>query len=219
MKWTSESFVYTKKSKKNADGILPVDLRIVSAQISGPQGEKSEEEKDWYAHVCSDSLPALTTISFKGSECTMKCARDKFVNQFFDIKATVGDRDEEEDEDENDGDDGMSAQFFTVPVPLQWLLGFVQDDPIIDTQYDPQRHSVEAEDGGWVDLVVSLEKRYASTHCVAEGDRNERPLDPTIASFIDKNTRLPTNDDYPLWRVRCKVFLTSILFWHAHTFV
>ena len=75
------------------------------------------------------------------------------------------------------------------------------------------------EDSGWVDLVASLEKRYASRHRVDEGDRNERPLDSTVASSIEKITRLPTNDDYPLWRVRCKVFLTSVIFRHAHTFV
>jgi hypothetical protein len=40
---------------------------------------------------------------------TMKRARDKFVDQFFDLEARVGDRDEEEDED--DVDDGTSAQF------------------------------------------------------------------------------------------------------------
>jgi hypothetical protein len=39
----------------------------------------------------------------------MKRARDKFVDQFFDLEARVGDRDEEEDED--DVDDGTSAQF------------------------------------------------------------------------------------------------------------
>ena len=148
----------------------------------------------------------------------MKRARDKFVDQFFDLEATVGDRDEEEDE--SDGDDGTSAQFSTVTVSLKQLLGFIQDNPIIDTQDDaPQRHSLEVEDSGWVELVASLEKCYASRHCVDEGDRNERPLDPTIASSIEKITRLPTNDDYPLWRVRCKVFLTSIIFRHAHTFV
>jgi hypothetical protein len=135
----------------------------------------------------------------------MKRARDKFVDQFFDLEATVGDRDEEEDE--SDGDNGTSAQFSTMTLPLKRLLGFIQDDPIIDTQDDaPQRHSTEVEDSGWVDLVASLEKRYASSHRVDEGDRNERPLDSTVASSIEKITRLPSNDDYPLWRVRCKVF-------------
>jgi ribosomal protein L24 len=105
---------------------------------------------------------------------------------------------------------------------LQRLLeGFIQDDAPIDTQYPPQMHSTDVDEGGWIDLVASLEERYASTHRVGEGDRNERPLEShsTIASSIDKITRLPTNDDYPLWRVRCKVFLTSVIFRHAHTFV
>jgi hypothetical protein len=112
----------------------------------------------------------------------MKRARDNLVDQFFDLEATVGDRDEEEDSDENDDNDGTSAQFSAVTVPLKGLLGFVQDDLIIDTQDDAppsQRHSAEVEDSGRVDLVASLEKRYASRRRVDEDDRNERPLDPT----------------------------------------
>jgi hypothetical protein len=51
----------------------------------------------------------------------MKRARHKFVDQFFDLEATVGDRDEEEDE--SDGDDGTSAQFSTVTV-LKVIIRF-----------------------------------------------------------------------------------------------
>jgi len=54
-----------------------------------------------------------------------------------------------------------------------------------------------------------------TTHCVAEDDRNERPLESGPTS-IDNITRLPTNGAYPLWRVRCKVFPTSVTFRHAH---
>lgn len=100
---------------------------------------------------------------------------------------------------------------------LQRLLeGFIQNDAPINTQYPPQMHSTHM-DRGWIDLVASLEERYASTHRVAKGDRNGRRLEshPTIASSIDKITRLPTNDDYPLWRIRCKVFLTSVIFRHG----
>jgi len=92
-------------------------------------------------------------------------------------------------------------------VSLQQLLeGFIEDNPTLDTQYTPQRPDVNEGGSSWGNLVASLEDRYASTHRVAEG-------------FIEKIARLPTNDDYPLWRVRCKVFLTSVIFRHAHTFV
>jgi len=105
-------------------------------------------------------------------------------------------------------------------VLLQQLLeGFFEDNPTLNTQYTPQRPDVDEGGSSWGDLVASLEDRYSSTRRVAEGDRNERPLNPTVASSIEKITRLPTNDDYPLWRVRCKVFLTSVIFRHAHTFV
>ena len=104
-------------------------------------------------------------------------------------------------------------------ITLQHLLeGFIQDD--LTTQYTPQRHfpamdeNLNQEGDDWVDLVASLEKRYASTNRVAEGDRNERPLEshPTIASAMDKITHFPTSGDYPLWRVRCKVILPSCQF-------
>jgi hypothetical protein len=76
---------------------------------------------------------------------------------------------------------------------------------------------------GWVDLVGLLEQRYASgtsgtTHSTAEGNhRNERSLEshPAIASAIDSITRLPTNDEYPLWRVRCKVTLIDAILSHS----
>jgi hypothetical protein len=71
---------------------------------------------------------------------------------------------------------------------------------------------VDKGGSSWGDLVASLEKRYTSARRVAEGNRNERPFEGhPIASSIDRITRLPTNDDYPLWRVRCKVFFSSAM--------
>jgi hypothetical protein len=63
---------------------------------------------------------------------------------------------------------------------------------------------------GWHDLVASLGERYASGSKMIQGIvedncRNERPLDPALISSIKNITGLPTHDDYPFWRVRCKV--------------
>ena len=77
-------------------------------------------------------------------------------------------------------------------------------------------------DESWDDLVALLEKRYAPTlQRVAEGNRNGHPLEshPAIAGSIDKITCLPTNDDYPLWRIRCKVFFISIFVRYTDTFI
>jgi len=66
-------------------------------------------------------------------------------------------------------------------------------------------------EGGWRDLVASLGERYASgsktiQHIIENNDGHERlPLDPALVSSIENITRLPTHDDYPFWRVRCKV--------------
>jgi hypothetical protein len=71
-----------------------------------------------------------------------------------------------------------------------------------------------SDEGGWGDLVASLEKRYASDSGIAEGNHgHERPFDShPLASVIDNITRqLPSSDDYPLWRIRCKVTLSSLI--------
>jgi len=144
----------------------------------------------------------------------MTLARGNFVDRFFDLEAREGDRDEEDDNE--DDTDGMTVCLLISKFTLLQQLseGFIQDDPTIDTQYTPQRHSVDVnvDEGRWVDLVESLEERYSSTHHVAQGDRDERRLvSHPIAGTIEQITRLPTNDDYPLWRVRCKVYLTSVI--------
>jgi hypothetical protein len=102
---------------------------------------------------------------------------------------------------------------------LTLIEDFIQDEPTIDTQFSPQRHFADTHldrEGDWLDLVESLEERYTvdseMAHRVVNDDRNKRPLDPTIIASIDKTTRLPGNDDYPLWRVRCKVFLIRVIF-------
>jgi len=88
------------------------------------------------------------------------------------------------------------------------LAGIIEVNPVIDPHYVPWRQVDKPSDreGGWRDLVASLGERYASgsktrQHAVED----ERPLDPALVSSIENITRLPTHDDYPFWRVRCKV--------------
>jgi hypothetical protein len=61
----------------------------------------------------------------------------------------------------------------------------------------------------WSNLVSSLEERFASgsekIHGTAEHRNDHLASHPVIAAAIDSATRLPTEDDYPLWRIRCKV--------------
>jgi len=63
---------------------------------------------------------------------------------------------------------------------------------------------------GWHDLVASLGDRYASGSKTVQGIvddncSNERPLDSALISSIKNIIGLPTHDDYPFWRVPCKV--------------
>ena len=71
------------------------------------------------------------------------------------------------------------------------------------------------QEGGWQDMIASLSERYASgsktiqhvveDYCKEVGGSNERHLDPALVSSIENITRFPTHNDYPFWRVRCKV--------------
>jgi hypothetical protein len=65
----------------------------------------------------------------------------------------------------------------------------------------------------WSNLISSLEERFVSggerIHGTAEHRNDHLAHQPAIAAAIDSATRLPTEDDYPLWRIRCKV--TAIL--------
>lgn len=141
----------------------------------------------------------------------MKRARDDPVNKFIDLEARVGDDDEEDEEDKDN--DGTSAGVpYSVPVQAYHLLGgFIDEEPAVNPHYTPLRQMDETSDreGGWHDLVASLEERYASdtskfntTHHIAEDNcRNEQPLDLVIVSAIENIIA----HDYPFWRVRCKV--------------
>jgi hypothetical protein len=92
------------------------------------------------------------------------------------------------------------------------LGGFVEDEPVLNPHYPPWRQvykPLDREDG-WQDLVASLGERYASgsktiPHIIEDNDSNERPLNPALVASIEKIIRLPTHDDYPFWRIRCKV--------------
>ena len=102
------------------------------------------------------------------------------------------------------------------------LEGFIEDEPFIESDTPQRRFAAMGEnsnrEGGWVDVTIaSLMERYGPKHHEAiAGDTSEleQPLasNSAFASTIDKIARWPTNDDYPLWRVRCKVFFTHIFF-------
>lgn len=59
---------------------------------------------------------------------------------------------------------------------------------------------------------------------LAESGLDERPpallKGPTeLAPVVDRISRLPTCDDYPLWRVCCRVFITGALFRVCNLFI
>ena len=93
---------------------------------------------------------------------------------------------------------------------------FIEDEPTVETpSYTPWRHFANmdenSDEAGWGDLVESLEKRYTTD---SEGNhRHQRPFEshPIAPSIEDIIRQMPTTDDYPLWRIRCKVSL------HTHS--
>jgi len=99
---------------------------------------------------------------------------------------------------------------------------FLDDGPTLEAHLTPRpwRHfgnvDENLKDSAWDDVVASLEERYTSegsgsTHCITEDVTEKRLLDLEITTAIDNITRLPTND-CPLWRIRCKVVVSCIIF-------
>ena len=71
-----------------------------------------------------------------------------------------------------------------------------------------------SDEGGWGDLLASLEKRYAPDSGISEGNHRqvELPFDeshPIASSINNVIQQLHCTDDYPLWRIRCKVSLQA----------
>jgi hypothetical protein len=146
------------------------------------------------------------------------------VNQFLDLEARVDDASDEEDgEDHHSNSTSFSILIYGMVSYTYESLArdFIDDSPTLKAQLPtPWRHFGNVDDNlrdsGWDDVVASLEERYTSqgsgsTHRITEDVTEKRPLDPEIITAIDNITRLPT-DDCPLWRIRCKVFVSCIIF-------
>jgi hypothetical protein len=150
-----------------------------------------------------------------------KRACDDPVYQLLDLEVAVGGEDKDEQDDQDH--DGASAGIPSWQYPslhLQLLDGFIEDEPSsVDPHYTPWRQMDETseKEGGWHDLVASLEERHASgskfkpTHHIAEDNcRNDPPLDPVIVSSIENII----THDCPFWWVRCQV--TDLCYPQAH---
>lgn len=140
-----------------------------------------------------------------------KHAREDPVYRLLDLEATVSDNDEEDEDEDEEGNDGVSDTVtdWCPSLSLHFLVSFIDDEPDINLDYTPSRQMDKTSDreGGWHDLVASLEERHASgsksklPRVGEDNCRNERPLDPVIVSSIENII----THNYPFWRVRCKV--------------
>lgn len=133
---------------------------------------------------------------------------------FLDIEATV-DAGDDEEEGEDEDEDGMFE--FESTIFLTWCRSgdFIENELTLETQYTSWRHVANmdenSDEGGWGDLVASIEKRYALDSGIAERNHNtfeSHPIAPSIDNIIQQ---LPHVDDYPSWRIRCKVTLSTLI--------
>jgi hypothetical protein len=113
--------------------------------------------------------------------------------------------------------------FFTHSESL--VKDFIDDGPNLEELPIPWRRfevanvdEIAKESGSWDDVVAAVEERYtsegsSSTHCITEdvSEKRLQVLGPEITTAIKNITRLPT-DDRPLWRIRCKVVISYIIF-------
>jgi hypothetical protein len=143
------------------------------------------------------------------------------VSRFLDIEAKVGDTDDE-DEEKVEMDNGAPAPVFVILIHYSQLCldGFIEDEHIDDAGNKPWKRFFDENvdsnsDRGWTDLMSSLEERYGprdDVPCVAENNYAiTRPLGthPGISTALNNISRSPTEADYPLWRIRCRVTLDS----------
>jgi hypothetical protein len=144
--------------------------------------------------------------------CVDKMKRARADCRFVDLEAREAD---EEDEDEGEGEDmdhraSAQIQVYIIPSYSELLGGFLEDDTVVGTIPAGVSLSGDIDENsnreGWTGLVASIKERYAPgsgpTHRIAEGDLD---IEPAIAAAVHNITCQPTDDDYPLWRVRCKV--------------
>ncbi len=106
---------------------------------------------------------------------------------------------------------------------VQSLDEFIEyNSTTVDAQFTPWKHFFNTdidtnEDRGWSRLIDSLNERYGprdkSPRIVGDSPAVRRPLDmhPGMTSVLDNSSRSATVDDYPLWRVCCKVSLVVVL--------
>jgi hypothetical protein len=145
------------------------------------------------------------------------------VSWFVDIEARVEDGDDEEDE-EDEMDNGASAPLtFLTSAHIQILDGFIEDSPTEKAQYTPWQNSDFSTNHSWTELISSLQERYGprETPCVAKNHPAMRPhaMDTSMCSVLDVIHRSPTDADYPLWRIRCRVIFGITLVRVSNLFV
>ena len=149
---------------------------------------------------------------------------DKDGCRFVDLEARVGDSDEDEEDEEDEEDQGTSArsQVYWIVTYYGSQLAFFEVELTDESkvQYTHWRDINENSNQlGWSHLVSSLEERFSSGSGATNRDiHRNNPLasNPAIVASIDNISRLPTANDYPLWRVRCKVisfFLVKYIFY------
>jgi hypothetical protein len=137
------------------------------------------------------------------------------VGQFLDVEALVDDFD---DEDEDDSTRRHQSIHYLPANSNKGVDDLIDDEIPVDNQaeYTPWTSFAgqDGNEGSWDDFLASLERRFSSDSRPARGTAAgpptlENPLatHPAIASTMDNIYRLPRKDDYPLWRVRCKVIL------------
>jgi hypothetical protein len=103
---------------------------------------------------------------------------------------------------------------------IQHPLGFVEVEPSAEIEYTPWSNFADMDEnsaqGGLSDLIASLEERFASgrgnsshrnEHLLPSRKEDLLTIDPALATSIENVIRLPTEEDYPLWRLRCQVKL------------
>lgn len=130
--------------------------------------------------------------------------------QFIDMEARA--TSDEEDDDDDELVHGASIDPMSTHTAQSKLDGFF-DDPDVGLRI-PWRNTETIDTNtamndkdSWANLVDALEKRYGRTNALHRIKSAYRPLESRsgMASALERIIASPSPDDYPLWRLRCKV--------------
>ena len=133
------------------------------------------------------------------------------VRRFLDLEAGVDDDEERnhDDEEEEEEEEALRSAPFFFTACIQKLIDYITDN-FIDDHSRPSRDQPVRPHRTWNSLLNHDDDDEIFGDLLKRAQERSRTRLPAIASLIENEERdairaRPSADDYPLWRVKCRV--------------